>query len=120
MRRSQRQVSYEVRRGRLVRHVRLPDGRGYTHHCTRATFEEVAAVIDERGEAGVTTNELWEALPEMSCTQAALALVFLKERGVVEVEGRRCYPAGRTPFEDALIEFHALAEPPEGDEPRVA
>ncbi len=109
MRRSQREVVFEVRRGRLVRHVTLANGRGYVQHCTRDVFEQVACLVAERGEAGVTTGELWEALPNLPCTQISIALAFLKERGVVDVDARRCYAASTTLYEDAMTEFHFLA-----------
>ena len=37
------------------------------------------------------------------------ALEFLKERGCLEVERRRCFPSSDAFFEDALCEWHALA-----------
>lgn len=43
------------------------------------------------------------------CTQATVALAFLKDRGCVEVEQRRCWPASRFVLEDAPCEWHALA-----------
>ena len=64
--------------------------------------------IDEHGTDGVTTNGLWDGLPDVPCTQAAITLAFLKERGCVVVRHRRCYPASNFLVEDALIEFHAL------------
>jgi hypothetical protein len=119
-RRSQREIVFEVRRGRLVRHVRLRDGRSYSHFCSREVLEQVAAVIEEHGDAGTTTNELWEALPNAPCTQATVALAFLKDRGLVEVEVRRSFAASRTLVEDAMIEFYLLAEPPQDDPPAAA
>ncbi len=117
MRQTQREIAYDVRRGRLMRNVRFPDGRSYTHHCTLEVLQEVAWVVEERGQAGVTTHELWEALPNSPCTQIALALAFLKDRGIVETERRRSYPASTTLFEDAMIEYYVLAEGPEGEAP---
>lgn len=109
MRRSHRQVTFEVRHGRLVRQVERPDRPTYTHHSTLAVLREVAWLVEERGERGVTSNELWQALPELPCTQISVALEFLKEIGAVEESGRRSYPASSTLFEDAMIEFHYLA-----------
>jgi hypothetical protein len=109
MRRTQRAVEFAVRHGRLVRHVRLRNGRGYTQQCTRQVLEKVAWLVEARGEAGVTTPELWNALPELPCTQIAVALAFLKDRGCVETSGRRSYAASATVSEDALTEFHYLA-----------
>jgi hypothetical protein len=109
MRRSQRDVVFEVCRGRLVRHVRLADGRGYTQHCTPEVLEQVACVVEARGGDGVTTNELWTSLPDLPCTQISIALAFLKDRGCAEARGRRSYAASATLYEDAMTEFHYLA-----------
>src|SRR5262245_56438925 len=110
MRRSQREIAFEVRRGRLVRQVRLKDGRTYTQHCTSDVLEAVAQFVEARGADGVTTNELWAALPDLPCTQVSIALAFLKDRGCVETGGRRSYAASATLYEDALTEFHYLAD----------
>ncbi len=109
MRRSQRDVVFEVCRGRLVRQVRLTDGRGYTQHCTSDVLGQVACLVEGRGEDGITTNELWDALPDLPCTQISIALAFLKDRGCVEARGRRSYAASGTLYEDAMTEFHYLA-----------
>jgi hypothetical protein len=109
MRRRQQEIVFAVRHGRLVRHVRFRDGRGYTQQCTGAVLEQVAWLVEARGEAGVTTPELWDALPELPCTQISIALAFLKEQGCVETSGRRSYAASATVYEDALTEFHYLA-----------
>jgi hypothetical protein len=47
---------------------------------------------------------------DLPFTQVNVALEFLKERGLVEVRHRRCYPATRHVHLDAMVEFHALAE----------
>src|SRR5215831_12983573 len=109
MRRAPREIVFEVRRGRLVRQVRLKYGRTYTQQCTLDVFEAVAQVVEARREEGVTTNELWSALPDSPCTQISIALAFLKDRGCVETSGRRSYAASAALFEDALTEFHYLA-----------
>src|SRR5262249_56821812 len=110
MRRSQREIMFEVQRGRLVREVRLKDGRTYAQHCTLDVFEAVAQFVEARGADGVTTNELWTALPDLPCTQISIALAFLKDRGCVETSGRRSYAASATLYEDALMEFHYLVQ----------
>jgi len=99
---------FAVRRGRLLRQVRLKDGRTYTQHCTLEVFEAVAQLVEARREDGVTTNELWSALPDLPCTQISIALAFLKDRGCVETSGRRSHAASATLYEDALMEFHYL------------
>lgn len=109
MRRAARDVVFAVRRGWLVRHVRFPDGRGYTQRCSLAVLRETAYLVEARGEEGVTTTELWQLLPNLPCTQLAIALDFLKDCGCVVTEGRRSYPASTSLVEDALTEFHYLA-----------
>jgi hypothetical protein len=94
--------------GVLVRVVTLQDGSSYHHSCTLESFTEVAGFIDEQAAVGVTTKELWDRLDGVPCTQATVALDFLKERGCVEVERRRCFPVSNCFFEDALCEWHAL------------
>ena len=100
--------SFAVEDGHLVRTVVRKDGSTYQHRCSMDAYKEVVHYLDEHAEAGVTTNELWDGLPDVPCTQASVALAFLKERGCVEVRWRRCYPASGILFEDAMIEFHAL------------
>lgn len=100
--------TFAVEDGYLVRTAVRRDGSTYQHRCGLEAYQAVLHFLDERAEAGVTTNELWDGLPDVPCTQAAIALAFLKERGCVEVRRRRCYPASDILFEDAMVEFHAL------------
>ena len=109
MRRDKRLIAFEVRRGRLERHVQLNDGRSYTHHCSLDVLQHVAHLVEASRGDGVTTNGLWEALPELPYTQVSVALAFLKEYGCVATEGRRSYAASTFVCEDAMIEFHYLA-----------
>ena len=108
MRQSQRNIRWEVERGHLVRHVERADGRAYTHRCGLPALKEVCCYVEEHAKDGVTTGELWDALPDQPATQLSVALEFLKERGIVETRGRRNYPASGTVFEDGMTEFHAL------------
>jgi hypothetical protein len=108
-----RAVRFIVEDGCLVRTVTSDagDGRGYTHRCDKAVFETVAHAMDEvppEGE-GTTLTEIvrQEKLPY---TQVNVALEFLKERGIVEVRHRRCYPASPAVHLDAMVEYHALRE----------
>jgi hypothetical protein len=103
-----RQIRWEVERSRLVRHVELKDGRNYTHRCELATLKEVCWYVEEHATEGITTGELWDALPDLPATQLSVALEFLKERGIVATRGRRNYPASDCLFEDAMTEFYAL------------
>ena len=100
--------TFALEDGWLVRTVAKPDGSSYQHRCSLASYRAVAEYIDEHATDGVTTNSLWDCLPDIPCTQAAIALAFLKERGCVTVRHRRCYPASNFLVEDALLEFHAL------------
>jgi len=94
--------------GFLVRTACRQDGSSYQHRCSLDAYTAVAGYLEEHAAEGVTTNALWDGLPKVPCTQAAIALAFLKERGCVVVRRRRCYPASDFLLEDALIEFYAL------------
>src|SRR5258708_4588919 len=107
-RRAERQCEFRIVHGVLVRTVKRPDGRSYQHSCTLESFADVARFIEEHATDGVTTNELWNRLDDVPCTQATVALEFLKKRGCVEIERRPCFQASNCFFEDALGEWHAL------------
>jgi len=104
--------SFHMRHGVLVRTVLPRRGKPYVQRCDLESFAAVAYLIDdlvgERADRSLTTNQMWENLPNVPRTRASVALDFLKECGVVRVEGRHCYPASAVPFEDALCEWHAL------------
>ena len=102
------QKTFEMKHGVLVRHVVPRRGQPYFQKCPLEAYLDVAYQIDEHGERGFVTQDLWEALPETPRTQISVALDFLKERGCVIVDGRRCYAASNVPFEDANIEWYAL------------
>ncbi len=101
--------TFAVRDGHRVCRVVPARGEAYEHRCPRESFETIAHAVDEFGEAGFTLETLVkrEALP---CTHGALALAFLKERGVIETHHRRNYAATDSVHLDAMAEFHALAE----------
>lgn len=100
--------TFEMRHGVLVRTVVPRRGQPYVHRCDLESFTEVARWLDERGDSGLTITDLWNELPDVASTRASVALDFLKERGVVQVEGRRCYPASTVTFEEAMCEWHVL------------
>ena len=110
MRSRNRQVQFEVEHGMLVRHVARPDGRGYTQRAALTVLKEVCYYLEARTQDGATSPELWDGLPELPATQISVALDFLKERGCVVIRCRRSYPASNFLFEDAMIEYHALAD----------
>ena len=105
---STRDERFEVFHGHLERKVNPARGEPYEHRCALASFERVAHAIDESGDAGFTLESLvkQEGLP---FTQVAVALAFLKERGIVETRCRRNYAATNGVHLDAMTEFHALA-----------
>ena len=106
-----RDVRYFVEDRDLVRTVAGAAGRSYTHRCSKAAFEKVAHAVGETPAEGQGTSLIdvvgREHLP---FTQVNVALEFLKERGLLDVRHRRCYPATRHTHLDAIVEFHALAE----------
>ena len=106
--------SFAFELGHLARTVTTRGGRAYCHRCSLASYRAVARSIAENAGEGVTTNMLWESLPEVPCTQAAIAAAFLKQRGCVVVQQRRMFPASNFLFEDAMIEWHALAHDASG------
>ena len=105
----QRDVRFEVIDDRLVQTVVGPDGRGYTHRCGRQTYEAVARAVEEAGQAGVTLESLAREI-DAPYTQVNVALGFLKERGCLVTRLRRHYPASTFLVEDAMVEYHALAQ----------
>ena len=105
----ERDETFTVLDGHLVRSVVPARGKPYEHRCPRESFEIIAHAVDEFGEVGFTLETLVEreALP---FTQVAVALAFLKERGVIETRYRRNYAATDSVHLDAMTEFYALAE----------
>jgi len=112
-RHQQRDVRFTVVDGYLVRTVTFADGRKYQHRCAPAACEQVAHAVEETPAEGEgTVLETIARKEELPFTQANVALEFLKERGLVDVRHRRCYPATESVHLDAMVEFHALAEQP--------
>ena len=110
-----RDVRFLVEDGYLVRTVTGGgrEGRSYTHRCAKAAFEQVAHAVEETPAQGAgTTLEVLARQEALPFTQVNVALEFLKERGIVDVRHRRCYPATTSVHLDAMVEFHALAEEP--------
>jgi hypothetical protein len=67
----------------------------------------LGATPREGGGTSVARLARQERLP---FTQINVALEFLKERGIVDVRHRHCYPATEDVYLDAMVEYHALAE----------
>ena len=96
------------RDGCLVRSVVPRRGKPYEHRCTKLAFERIALRFDEHSD-GHTVESLAE-IEDVPVTQAATALAFLIERGIVETANRRNYPATIDAHLDAMTEYHALRE----------
>ena len=106
--------TFIVDRDHLVRSVVPVRGKPYEHRCPQASYESVAHAADEMS-SGITLERL-RAATNLPFTAIAVALAFMKERGCVVLErGRTNRAASKFLFEDAMIEYHALREKPEGD-----
>ena len=107
---SQRTEAFAVDDARfLVRAVVPKKGEPYEHRCPEEAFEAVAHAVAE-ATSPFNLEDLRQAA-DVNWTQAAVAFAFLKERGVVVPAGGRDHAAvSATPFEDAMVEYHALRE----------
>ena len=106
----QRNERFNVRDGHLVREVVPRTGEPYEHRCPIDAFNSIAQAIDELGNEGFTLETLFyqENVP---WTQVAVALAFLKERGIIDTRNRRNYAATTTGVHlDPMTEYHALAD----------
>ena len=104
----QRSETFNVRDGHLVREVVPRTGEPYEHRCPIDAFNSIAQAIDELGNEGFTLETLFyrENVP---WTQVAVALAFLKERGIIDTRFRRNYAATHIGVHlDAMTEYHAL------------
>ncbi|MBL8747094.1 MAG: hypothetical protein JNK58_12160 [Phycisphaerae bacterium] len=107
---SERSETFAVDDARdLVRSVVPARGEPYQHRCPGDAFEAVAhAIADAEGRFNLEDLQRAAKIP---WTQAAVAFAFLKERCVVVPAGGRNHAAASgVPFEDAMIEYHALRE----------
>ncbi len=110
--------TFEIIDGHLVRKVVPVRSEPYEHRCPRASFEQIAHAVDEIGHGPshapmATDGFTLETLAEregLPSTQVAVALAFLKERGIVATRYRRNYAATSSAHLDAMTEYFALAE----------
>ncbi len=109
-----RQEAFAVVHGTLFRSVTPLRGRPYRHGCPLDIFTQIAHAAEELGGAGFTLESLIEheraAGRDVGFTRVAVALAFLRERGILDVHGRRNYATTDAIHLDAMTEFHALAE----------
>ncbi len=101
--------TFEVIDDHLVRKVVPRRGEPYEHRCPKASFEQVAHSVDEFASETFTLESLVQR-EDLPFTRVAVALAFMKERGIVETRFRRNYAATDGVHLDAMTEYFALAE----------
>ncbi len=98
------------REGFLVRSVIPARGAPYEHRCSLDTLTAVSNEVSDLGDHGFTGEELARRLGR-PFSQVATAVAFLRERGCIEVCGRRNFvPRGNDAYLDIMVEYHALRE----------
>jgi hypothetical protein len=106
--------TFAVEDNHLIRRVVPRRGEPYVHRCPREAFEQIAHAAEELGDEGFTLESLLEyergAGRDVTFTNVAVTLAFLRERGILEVRFRRNYAATPNVHLDALTEYYALAE----------
>ncbi len=108
-RRRQRMETFDALDGHLVRKVVPRRGKPYEHRCPLASFEQIAHAAEGFGEDGFTLETIVEH-EDLPWSQVAVALAFLRERGILDVRYRRNYAATSCAHLDAMTEYWALAE----------
>lgn len=116
-----RAQAFQIEDDHLVRKVIPRRGEPYEHRCSFDAYRELTwAAIDLAGD-GFTVETLADQVrdrpreehddrePWASYTNAAVAIAFWKDRGLLDVRRRRNYADDSFFFEDAMIEFHALS-----------
>ncbi len=114
--------AFAIEDGHLVRKVVPRRGEPYEHRCPLAAYRELAWAAIDLAADGFTVETLADQVrsrpreehdyrePWASYTNAAVAIAFWKERGLLDIRHRRNHVDDGYFFEDAMIEFHALAE----------
>ena len=105
--------TFSVRESVLTRSVVPKRGTPYQHTCDQDVFEKVALAIDELVGASFTYEEIRQSI-DAPFTQVAVAIAFLRERGLIETAQRRRSVAASADdtYLGAMIEWHALREKP--------
>lgn len=106
----------DVRSRLLVRSVVPTRGKPYEHKSSREVLATVCHYVQARARGGFSTSEMWQDL-DVPKTQASTALAFLKDRGLVDVFGRRNYPTGGEVFEHSMVEYYYLVHLADGGAP---
>ncbi|MAY74848.1 MAG: hypothetical protein CMJ31_09090 [Phycisphaerae bacterium] len=100
--------------GALVRTSIAADDHRYEHRCSLDTLQAVTHHFDGGDSDQRTLNQI-VGVERVAWTQAAVALAFLKERGIVERRDDINHAASGDCYLNAMTEYHALRE--KGPEP---
>jgi len=121
--------TFAIEDDHLVRKVVPRRGEPYEHRCPLAAYRELVWAAIDLAADGFTVETLVDRVRNRprekhddrdlsacnaqaeswaSFTNAAVALAFWKERGIIETRHRRNYVDDGYFFEDAMIEFHFL------------
>lgn len=110
-------ATFAVDDGYLVMTALPRSGKRYRHTCSMANFQKVAEEVGAAGPDGLTRDALQERT-QVPWSQIQVAINFLDERSIVEHKGRRgrlIAPGTADLLLDALTEYHALRELPDGE-----
>lgn len=117
-----RAETFSVEDRRLGRKVVPRRGKPYEHRCSLDVYRELAWAAIDLAADGFTVETLNDQVrnpprgehddrdPWSSYTNAAVAAAFWKKRGLLDVRRRLNHVDDGYFFEDAMVEFHALAE----------
>ena len=107
--------TFTVEDGHMVRRAVPRRGRPYEHRCPKDAFEQVTHAAEELGdsEAGFSISTLVQyertAGRDVTFTNVAVTLAFLRERGILETRHRMNYAATSCVHLEAMTEYHAPA-----------
>ncbi len=100
--------TFAIEDSHLIRKVVPRRGKPYEHRCPVAAFDQIAQAIDELGNEPFTLETIF-CREDIPWTQVAVAIAFLKERGIVDTRRCRNYAATTTGVHlDAMTEYFAL------------
>jgi len=117
----ERDEVFKVEDDHLIRRVVPRRGEPYEHRCPLASYRELTWAAIDLAADGFTVETLTHQVrsrpqdkdddrqPWASYTNAAVAIAFWKERGLLDIRRRRNRVEDGAFFENAMIEFHALA-----------
>jgi len=117
-----RAETFHVEDSHLIRKVVPRRGEPYEHRCPLDAYRELAWAAIDLAADGFTVETLADQVrnrpreehddrePWASYTNAAVAIAFWKERGLLDIRRRRNHVDDGFFFEDAMTEYFALAE----------